>query len=183
MANPRRTAESRHFRMHIPMHSDITLRRAGETLRSRQPSLAIVMSVRCARRRDLLAVIACKHPCGGNTTKDVSSLFYLFSRSRARRHDELIHPARHQTRRTPGRVVLSGGRRRRQEFSRVLDRRARMHSGVSALGCEKSLQLMFSLNRPSADVSDMCNEGHHATRRNVSKFRCNMRKLFSSLLS
>jgi len=40
--------------------------------RARQPSLAIVMSVRCGRRRDLLAVIACKHPCGEGTRRRTS---------------------------------------------------------------------------------------------------------------
>lgn len=72
-----------------PMHSDITLHDA----RASAASLAIVMSVRCARRRDLPAVIACKHPCGGNTRTVPRS---SFPGSSARRHDELIHlPTRH----------------------------------------------------------------------------------------
>lgn len=79
--------------------------------RARRPSLAIVMSVRCARRRDLPTVIACKHPCGGNTTKDVSSLsFTLFSRSRARRHDELIYPPTRHGGHQDGGCLLSLGR-------------------------------------------------------------------------
>lgn len=123
--------------MHIPMHSDITLQRAGVSPERARPSLAIVMSVRCARRRDLPAVIACKHPCGGNTTKDVSLLFYpLFPQPCAT--SRRVNISAQQTRRTPGRWLSSPvGRRRRQEFSRVLHRRARMHSEVSTLGVVK----------------------------------------------
>lgn len=56
-------ADSEHFRMHIPMHSDISVQTP------RLPSsLAIVMSyVRCARRRDLPAVIVCKHSSTAGT--------------------------------------------------------------------------------------------------------------------
>lgn len=134
---PLKNAESRHFRMHIPMHSDITLCDARESPSARQPSLAIVMSVRCARRRDLPAVIACKHPCGGNTTEDVvSSLFYLFSRSRARRHDELIHPPSrhggHQDDGVSSRADVDGGRNFLAFYTDVHGCTPRL----SALGCK-----------------------------------------------
>lgn len=140
------------------------------------------MSVRCARRTDLPAVIACKHSCGGNTTKDVSSLFYpLFQQPCAT--SRRVNISAHQTRRTPGRWLSSradvdGGRNFLAFYTDV-------H------GCTRGGLPCRVVKIPATDVPSqrrrsvpprtlaMCNEECHVTKRNAQKFRNNTRKAFS----
>lgn len=72
-------------------------------------SLAIVMSVRCTRRRDLPAVIACKHPCGGNT-RTVSSLFSWQQCATSRRVNTSAHQTWRTTRTVSSRANVDDGR-------------------------------------------------------------------------